>query len=83
MNAPIDRRRFLRETASGGAALGLGGLAFLSCLPPISAAEAKLATGTVPLQPDIEPLVRLLEDTPREQLLEAIGGRVRRRTRLR
>ena len=77
MNTPIDRRRFLQNTANGGAALGLGGLAFLSGLPPISAAEAKLATGAVPLQPDIEPLVRLLEETPRDQLLETVGARIR------
>jgi hypothetical protein len=58
--------------------LGLGGLSFLSGLPPVSAAEARLARGTVPLLPDMEPLVRLLEDTPRERLLEVVGGRVRR-----
>jgi hypothetical protein len=77
MNSNIDRRRFLRDTAGGGAALGLGGLAFLSGLPPISAAEAKLSAGSVPLPADIEPLVRLLEETPRDQLLEAVGKRIR------
>jgi len=58
--------------------LGLGGLSFLSALPPVSAAEARLARGTVPLLPDMEPLVCLLEDTPREQLLEVVGARIRR-----
>jgi len=58
--------------------LGVGGLSFLSGLPPVSAAEVRLAPGTVPLPPDIEPLVRLLEDTPRERLLEVVGVRVRR-----
>jgi hypothetical protein len=56
--------------------LGLGELTFLSSLPRVSAAEARLAPGTVPLQPDMEPLVRLLEDTPRERLLEVVGARV-------
>jgi len=78
MRQHIHRRSFLREAATGGTVLGLGGLSFLSELPPISAAEARLAPGTVPLQSDIEPLVRLLEDTPRERLLEDVGARVRR-----
>lgn len=30
--------------------------------------------------PEIEPLVRLLEDTPRQQLLEEVGARIRRGT---
>ncbi len=78
MTKHVDRRSFLREAATGGAMLGMGGLTFLNSLPPISAAEARLAPGTVPLEPDIEPLVRLLEDTPRERLLEVVGGRVRK-----
>jgi hypothetical protein len=77
MSQPIRRRCFLREAAAGGTLLGLGGLEFLSGLPPISAAEAKPAPGAVRLQPDIEPLVRLLEETPRERLLEVVGARVR------
>ena len=30
------------------------------------------------LQPEIEPLVRLLEDTPRERLLEEVAGRIKK-----
>jgi hypothetical protein len=58
--------------------LGLGEFSLRSGLRPISAAEARLAPGTVPLLPDMEPTVRLLEDTPRERLLEVVGARVRR-----
>ena len=78
MSQRIHRRRFLHDAATGGTMLGLGGLSFLASLPPVSADEARLAPGTVSLQPDMEPLVRLLEDTPREQLLEVVGARVRR-----
>ncbi len=78
MSQRIDRRSFLRRAATGSTMLGLGELSFLSGLPPVSAAEARLDPGTVPLLPDIEPLVRLLEDTPRERLLEVVGARVRR-----
>jgi hypothetical protein len=58
--------------------LGLGELPFLSGLPPVSANDAQLPSGVVPLQPDIEPLVRLLEETPRGRLLEEVAARVRR-----
>jgi hypothetical protein len=68
MSTP-DRRSFL--TAS---ALGVGSLAFLDDLPAVSAADAKLAR----LDPDVEPLVRLLEDTPRDRLLEEVAARVKR-----
>jgi hypothetical protein len=61
-----------------GALLGLGDMAFGSLLPPVSAADAKLDPKIVRFSPDIEPLVRLLEDTPRERLLEEVGARVRR-----
>jgi hypothetical protein len=43
----------------------------------LSAAEAKLPTGAVQFRPDIEPLVRLLETTSRDSLLEEIGARIR------
>src|SRR5206468_12915245 len=68
MSTRINRRHFLHASAAGGAALGLGlgDVSFLSRLPRVSAAEAKLDTKLVRLDPDIEPTVRLLEDTPRE-----------------
>ncbi len=75
---PTTRRGFLRETAAGGALLGLGELGFLAKLPPVRAEEAQPNPGIVQMQPDIEPLVRLLEDTPREKLLEAVAARIRR-----
>lgn len=79
MNPPASRRRFL-QSATATAALGLDGLGFLDRLAPVSAAEAKLPTDRVRLHADIEPLVRLLEETPRERVLEEFGARVRRGT---
>ena len=76
MSMRTDRRRFLQTTAAGGALVGLGDLGFLSRLRPVSADEAKLDPKVVRLQPEIEPLVRLLEDTPRERLLEEVAGRI-------
>ena len=62
MPAP-DRRAFLAASA----------LAFLDDLPAARAAEARV----VRLDADAEPLVRLIEDTPRPRLLEEIGARVK------
>jgi hypothetical protein len=58
--------------------IGLGDLGFLSRLGAVSAAEAKLEPNVVQLQPEIEPLVRLIEKTPRDQLLEEVADRIRK-----
>ncbi len=77
MSMRTDRRRFLRASAAGATLAGLGDLGFLSRLRPVSAAEAELDTKAVRLRPEIEPIVRLLEDTPRERLLEEVAGRIK------
>ena len=79
MNLPASRRQFL-QSSTATTALGLGGFGFLDRLAPVSAAEAKLPTDRVRLHADIEPLVRLLEDTPRERVVEEFASRVRRGT---
>jgi len=64
---------------SGMAGLAwVGDLAFLSKLRPVSAAEAKLPSKLVQLHPEIEPLVKLLEDSPREKVLEEVASRIRK-----
>ena len=82
MSMRTDRRRFLQASAAGGALLGLGDLGFLSRLRPVSADEATLDPKVVRLQPEIEPLVRLLEETPRERLLEEVAARIQKGTEL-
>lgn len=74
----IQRRSFLTSATSAGAFAALGQLGILGRLPAVSAAEAKLQPELVRFHPGIEPLVRLLEDTPRERLLEEVAARVRR-----
>jgi hypothetical protein len=78
MNLPTSRRDFLKTTATTGASLGIGDLSFLSHLPGVSRAEARLDDKSVRFHPEIEPLVRLLEDTPRERLLEEVAARIKR-----
>jgi hypothetical protein len=80
MSIRTDRRRFLRASAVGASLASLGDLGFLSRLRPVSADEAALDPKVVRLQPDIEPLVRLLEETPRARLLEEVADRVRKGT---
>src|SRR4051812_33247980 len=77
MLAITTRREFLRNTVVGSAVLGLGEVGFISQLPRVSAAEAQPDPKLVQLHPEIEPTVRLLEDTPREKLLEEVASRVR------
>src|SRR5437588_12655898 len=70
-----NRRDFLARRLKAGAVAGLADFAFLRGLPPVSAAEAK-AGARVQFSPDMEPLVRLIEDTPREKLFEKIAERM-------
>jgi hypothetical protein len=73
----MQRRNFL-TLAAGSTAASLGELGFLGCLPPVSAADAKLEPKLVRFHPDIEPLVRLLEETPRDRVLEEVAAGIRR-----
>ena len=65
------RRAFVRTASGvlGGAGLGLG-------LRPICADEAKLDPQVVRFHENVEPLVRLIEETPREKLVEEVAHRV-------
>jgi hypothetical protein len=72
------RRDVLRSGAVAGLMAGFGDLSFLSRLNTVTAAETKLESNAVRLQPEIEPLVRLIEETPRDQLLEVVADRIRR-----
>ena len=78
MFAKHSRRDVLKTGAAAGMMLGLGELAFLSKLNPVSAAETRLDKKTVHLRPEIEPLVRLLEETPRDRVIEEFADRIRR-----
>jgi hypothetical protein len=74
---PITRRGFVTRTLQAGAAVGLADFGFLSALPAIAADQANASPKTVQLHADIEPLVRLIEDTDRSKLIEVAVERIR------
>jgi len=78
MYGPHSRRRFLQSGAGAGALAALGQLPLVSKLAPVSAAEAVLDPDVVRLHPEIAPTVRLLEETPRDRLLEVFAERIRK-----
>jgi hypothetical protein len=69
-------RRGLLTTGLGGLLLGALPVGSRSSLRPVSA-ETAVTPDLVRFTPEIEPLVRLIEETPREQVIERIGERLR------
>ncbi len=68
-----NRRRFMQVAAASS----VGGWELLKSLPAVTAADAKLDASRVQMQPEIEPLVQLLENTDRDKLLEEVAARIR------
>ncbi len=75
MSSTPHRRDFLRKSAQAGVVAGLADFSFLRGLPALGAAD--VPRSLVPLEPDVEPLVRLIEETERSRLLETIAERIR------
>jgi hypothetical protein len=80
MKTLVTRRTALKSAGIASAAFGLNGLGFLSKLEPLSAAETRLPSGSVQFHPEVEPLVRLLEETPRDRVLEEVAAKIKRGT---
>jgi hypothetical protein len=70
----LSRRHFMG--LGGATLLGISDLGFLGGLPRVSADEVKLDPKVVRLHEEIEPLVRFLEETPRDKLIEETAARV-------
>src|SRR5687767_4801026 len=66
----MTRRDFLRTSAGGAVPAGL--------LPRVSLAVMRLPAGSVRWGTGLEPLVKVLEETPREKLIEEIASRVKK-----
>src|SRR5947207_12324744 len=78
MRGMNTRRSFLRQSVAAGVVSGVADLDFLSALGSVRADDAQPNPDAVRFTPETEPLVRLLEETPREKLLEEIGQRIQR-----
>ena len=74
---PLQRRQFMEVIGGVTAGLAFSEVAMMRGLPRVSAAEAKLEHNTVRFSDDIEPLVRLLEGTPRKKIVQAFADKIR------
>ncbi|QEL17902.1 hypothetical protein [Limnoglobus roseus] len=75
MTTSSHRRSFLQSASAG-----LGGLAFLNALPSVAAGDAKVDPNHVRFNAGLDSLVKLVEETPREKLLEEVAARVKKGT---
>lgn len=71
---PVTRRGMLKSGAAVAGPLTLG---LSASLPRVSAQSARLPDGAVRFQPQIEPLVQLLENTERDKLFAAVAEKIR------
>jgi hypothetical protein len=73
----FTRRRFLRSSVAG-ASLGFGG--YVGRLPAVAATsdDADVTPELVHFSADIEPIVRLIEETPRERCVSVFVDELRR-----
>ncbi len=78
MPPPASRRRFLQAAATTGAALGLSDWTPLLRISPVRAQEASVTPDLVRFSPDIEPIVRLIEETPQDKCIEMMVEQLRR-----
>ncbi|WP_436714387.1 hypothetical protein U8335_14945 [Roseiconus lacunae] len=67
-----DRRQFVRRSITAAA----GGLTGLSCLPALSAEDLTVGPDRVQFGSGIEPLVQLLETTPRKQIVDRVFAEI-------
>jgi hypothetical protein len=69
-DATLRRRRFLQSASALGLGASLGDWALLRTITPAHAEAMKVGPDAVQFRPEIEPVVRWIEDTPREQILD-------------
>src|SRR4051794_16217964 len=70
MDGNLRRRRFLQSASAFGLGAGLGNWAGLGAITPARGADLTVGPEAVRLRPEIEPVVRWIEETPRDQALE-------------
>jgi hypothetical protein len=70
MAGDLRRRVFLQSASALGLGAGLGGWSVLGRITPAGAAEMVVGPEAVRFRPEIEPVVRWVEETPREKAME-------------
>ena len=68
MSERLPRRQFLQAASALGLGAGLGPWDALSAITPATTEEAKVGPEMVRYRPEIEPVVRWIEETPRAQV---------------
>jgi hypothetical protein len=77
MDAKLRRRHFLQSASALGLGVGLGGSSAVRAITPNREAEMLVSPDIVRFRPEIEPVVRWIEDTPRERALEVAMGHLK------
>jgi hypothetical protein len=76
-NGTLGRRRFMQSASALGLGAGLGDWALVRGVTPARAAEMKVGPEAVRFRPEIEPVVRWIEDTPRERVFDVAVDRLK------
>ena len=69
-NTSFRRRKFLQSASAMGLGAGLANWSLLRSVTPVSAAEMAVGPDAVSFRPEIEPVVRWIEETPRDKVIE-------------
>jgi len=78
MDGTLRRRRFLQAASALGLGAGLGDRGVLRTVTPAGAAAMQVHPTEVRFRPEIEPVVRWIEDTPRERALDTAIGHLKK-----
>jgi hypothetical protein len=78
MHQGLRRRRFLQMASALGLGAELAPWANLRTITPLKADDAQVKPEMVKFRPEIEPVVRLIEDTPRDRALEVVISQLKK-----
>jgi hypothetical protein len=70
MDGKLRRRRFLQSASALGLGAGLAGTPALRAITPARADDLVVGPDAVRFRPEIEPVVRWIEETPRDRALD-------------
>ena len=73
----FGRRRFLQSASALGLGVGLGSWELLRGITPAHAADLQVGPDAVRFRPEIEPVVRWIEETPQDRALEVAIGHLK------